>query len=203
MGTVHCQSSLRFHCLLICLGPYVGHFNYWICYFLHRLRHFGSLLHRKPPNSLFQSLHFPQRSKRMAQQKAKVFVFTSRPSAKGWSPKGRRGKENNLPLKATGGIWTWDLLVYSRIWPQCHSKCEELWKWTVFIQAHMYRQFLSSDRNGCIHFEMFSGLAHLIGSFETSVWLLAVFTSILNSELWYREDCLFWGTSFRSLSMLR
>jgi len=45
----------------------------------------------------------------MAQQKAKVFVFTSRPSAKGWSPKGRRhrkGKENNLPLKATGGVQT-------------------------------------------------------------------------------------------------
>jgi len=34
-------------------------------------------------------------------------------SIRGWSPKGRRGKENTLPV--TDRIPTWDLSVYSRM----------------------------------------------------------------------------------------
>jgi len=48
-------------------------------------------------------------------------------------------------------------------------------------------------------------LAHLIGSFDWLIWYFCLVVSCLHLhlELWYREDCLFWGTSFRSLSMLR
>jgi len=36
-------------------------------------------------------------------------------SAKGWSPKGRRGKENTSPVKQQVGLRTWDILVHGQM----------------------------------------------------------------------------------------
>ena len=50
------------------------------------------------------------------QRKGKgVYFYLQALSAKGWSPKGRRGKEEHFTCEATGGIRTWDLLVCSRM----------------------------------------------------------------------------------------
>ena len=40
--------------------------------------------------------------------KGVYFFYLQALSAKGWSPKGRRGKEQHFTCEATGGIRTWD-----------------------------------------------------------------------------------------------
>lgn len=58
---------------------------------------------------LFQNSTYMYKKK-----KVKVLIFHLQAlSAQSWSPKGRRAKENTLPV--TDRIPTWDLSVYSRM----------------------------------------------------------------------------------------
>jgi len=44
-----------------------------------------------------------------------LYFYHQALSAKGWSPKGRRGKEKYFTCEAKGGIQTWDLSVCSQM----------------------------------------------------------------------------------------